>query len=108
MKNRQAGQVSEILTESGYSREDVQRCVALIEKEGLRQGVEETQILEDVACLVFLDDQFSDFKGKHADEKVVSILKKTWAKMSDPGRHLALQIPMTAECTALLSRALNE
>ncbi|WPH03429.1 Hypothetical protein R9X50_00630900 [Acrodontium crateriforme] len=106
LKKRQAKLVGEILEQCGYDEKDTQRCMALIEKEGLRQGEEEVQVLEDVACLVFLDDQFEEFKDKHDDEKIVNILKKTWVKMSEPGQSLALGIPMTDECKALVHRAL--
>lgn len=106
LKKRQAQQVSDILKECGYSDEDVSRCIALIEKEGLKQGEEEVQVLEDVACLVFLDDQFDEFKDKHDEAKIVTILKKTWVKMSKRGQDLALQIPMTDDCKDLVQKAL--
>ena len=106
LKKRQAELVGEIL-EPYYSDEDLKRCMALIEKEGLKQGEEEVQILEDVACLVFLDDQFEEFQKKHDEEKMVNILKKTWGKMSPKGHELALEIPMTEECRALVQKALN-
>lgn len=107
LKKRQAQQVSDILKECGYPDEDVSRCISLIEKEGLKQGEEEVQILEDVACLVFLDDQFDDFKDKHNEQKIVNILQKTWVKMSKQGQDLALQIPMTDKCQALVQKALD-
>ncbi|KAI7240835.1 hypothetical protein KC330_g1078 [Hortaea werneckii] len=106
LKKRQAQQVSDILKGCGYGDADVSRCIALIEKEGLKQGEEEVQVLEDVACLVFLDDQFDEFKDKHDEDKIVTILKKTWVKMSKEGQDLALQIPMTDECKALVQKAL--
>ena len=81
--------------------------MALVEKEGLKQGEEEVQALEDVACLVFLDDQFEQFKEKHDEEKIINILKKSWVKMSPKGQEMALAIPMTDECKALVQQALN-
>ncbi|EMC92034.1 hypothetical protein BAUCODRAFT_78464 [Baudoinia panamericana UAMH 10762] len=107
LKKRQAQLVGQILDECGYPLTDTKRCMALIEKEGLKQGEEEVQVLEDVACLVFLDDQFDEFKEKHDEEKIVNILKKTWVKMSKEGQDLALQIPMTDECKALVQKALS-
>ncbi|KAK5134505.1 hypothetical protein LTR08_006422 [Meristemomyces frigidus] len=107
LKKRQAQQVSDILHECGYSDADVKTCIALIEKEGLKQGEEEVQVLEDVACLVFLDDQFEEFKDKHDEGKIVHILKKTWGKMSKRGQELALGLPMTEECKALVGKALE-
>ena len=43
-------------------------------------------------------------KGKPTIE--VNILKKTWVKMSKQGQDMALQIPMTDECKALVGKAL--
>jgi hypothetical protein len=106
LKKRQAEQVGKIL-EAYYSKEEVERCMALIEKEGLKQGEEEVQVLEDVACLVFLDDQFDEFQKKHDEDKMVGILKKTWGKMSKTGQEMALEIPMTEDCKALVQKALN-
>lgn len=105
LKKRQAKLVGEIVGKY-YSEEDVKRCMSLIEKEGLKQGEEEVACLEDVACLVFLDDQFAEFKDKHDEEKIVNILRKTWGKMSPRGQEMALGIPMTEECKALVQKAL--
>ncbi|KAF2726066.1 hypothetical protein K431DRAFT_299179 [Polychaeton citri CBS 116435] len=107
LKKRQAKIAVGILEAAGYGKDDLERCSALIEKEGLRQGEEEVQVLEDVACLVFLDDQFNEFKDKHDEEKIVNILKKTWVKMSERGHEMALGIPMTDDCKALVGRALS-
>lgn len=106
LKKRQAEQVGKILEEY-YSTPDIERCMALIEKEGLKQGGEEVQVLEDVACLVFLDDQFDEFQKKHDEDKLVGILKKTWIKMSKTGQDMALEIPMTDDSKALVQKALN-
>ena len=106
LKKRQAKLVGEIM-DLYYPPDDTKRCMALIEKEGLKQGEEEVQVLEDVACLVFLDDQFDQFKEKHDEGIIVNILKKTWVKMSSRGQEMALEIPMTDECKALVQKALN-
>lgn len=106
LQKRQADLLGRIM-EKSYSVEEVSRGMGLVEKQGLKQGEEEVQVLEDVACLVFLDDQFNQFKEKHDEEKIVNILKKTWVKMSPKGREMALEIPMTEECRALVQKALN-
>lgn len=84
------------------------RVAALIGKKNLATD-EEAQALEDVACLVFLDDQLDDFDGKpdHDEDKVVSILRKTWVKMSPRGREMALQMKHSDRATALLGKALH-
>ncbi|KAK8211369.1 hypothetical protein M8818_003336 [Zalaria obscura] len=106
LKKRQAQLVAPILEECGYDTKDVDRVKALIEKEGLRQGDPEVQALEDVACLVFLDDQFEDFEKEHDEDKIIKILQKTWVKMGDKGHQLALQIPMAQRCQELVGKAL--
>lgn len=106
LKKRQAEQVEQICKEAGYTDELAGRVAALIRKEDLKQD-EETQILEDVACLVFLDDQFEQFEKEHDEEKIISILRKTWGKMSEKGHELALQIPMSGRPQELVQKALE-
>lgn len=106
LQKRQADLLGEIL-EKYYDREQTDRAMALVRKEGLKQAEEEVQVLEDVACLVFLDDQFDQFIQKHDEEKIVNVLKKSWVKMSPKGHEMALEIPMTDECKVLVQKALN-
>jgi len=79
---------------------------ALIRKEDLKKN-EETQVLEDVACLVFLDDQFEEFEKEHNEDKIVTILQKTWVKMSPKGHELALGINMSDGAKKLVLKALG-
>lgn len=106
LKKRQAEMAAQICTEVGYSAEDAGRVASMIRKEDLKQD-EETQVLEDVACLVFLDDQFEEFERQHDEEKIVRILRKTWGKMSEEGHNLALEIPMSERCKDLVGKALT-
>ena len=96
---------SQICIDCGYSEDDALRVAHLIRKEDLKKD-EETQTLEDVACLVFLDDQFEEFEKQHDEEKIVRILQKTWGKMSEKGHELALSLPMSERCKDLVSKAL--
>ncbi|KAF1990728.1 glutamyl-tRNA synthetase [Aulographum hederae CBS 113979] len=106
LKKRQAEQTAQVCLDSGYSTEDAARVGALIRKEGLKND-EETQILEDVACLVFLEDQFEEFEKGHDEEKIIGILRKTWGKMSEKGRELALTIAMDGRPKELVEKALS-
>jgi hypothetical protein len=106
LKKRQAEQVSEICKESGLDQEVCERVAALIRKEDLGTD-EETKALEDVACLVFLDDQFEEFEKGYDEEKVIQILKRTWGKMSEKGHNLALQIPMSDKAKGLVGKAIT-
>lgn len=105
LKKRQAELAQHICLTSGYSMEDSTRVAALIRKENLKKDVE-TQVLEDVACLVFLDVQFEGFEQQHDEDKIVSILRKTWAKMSDEGHALAVCIPMSDRAAKIVAKAL--
>jgi hypothetical protein len=111
-KAQAAVQVAELLSSSAaiqpaLAQDEVERVAALVRKEDL-QGNEETQALEDVACLVFLDDQFDDFEKKSDldEDKMVGILRKTWVKMSERGRELALGMEHSERAKALIQKAL--
>ncbi|KAI9752579.1 MAG: hypothetical protein M4579_005577 [Chaenotheca gracillima] len=105
LKKRQADQAADICSQCGMTEDETSRVAALIRKENLKKD-DETQILEDVACLVFLDDQFEEFEKEHDEDKIISILKKTWGKMSDEGHELALQIQMSERAKGLVAKAL--
>ena len=105
LKKRQADLAEKICLDCGYPGDDAMRVAQLIRKEDLKND-EETQTLEDVACLVFLDDQFEEFEKQHDEGKIIKILQKTWGKMSPRGHELALELPMSGRCKELISKAL--
>ncbi|KAM3071870.1 hypothetical protein ACMFMG_009724 [Clarireedia jacksonii] len=105
LKKRQADLASAICIGCNFTAEEAEAVAALIRKEDLKQN-EETQVLEDVACLVFLDDQFEEFEKGMEEEKMLGILRKTWAKMSEEGRRLALEIGMSERNRGLVEKAL--
>ncbi|OHV12169.1 DUF4202 domain-containing protein [Kushneria phosphatilytica] len=105
LKQRQADLAQEIVLECGYDRETAERVAALVRKEDLRHDVD-TRALEDTACLVFLQYEFDAFAAKHEDERVVTILRRTWRKMSERGHQLAGEIHLTGRSRALVERAL--
>ena len=106
LKKRQAEQASEVCSASGYGPEDAERIAALVRKEDLKQD-EETMVLEDVACLVFLDDQFEEFEKNHDEEKIINILRKTWGKMSPKGQDMARSMKMEGRPAELMKKALE-
>lgn len=95
----------EILESVGYDAKTIARVQALLRKERLKRDPE-AQTLEDVACLVFLENYFADFSKDHDPAKVVDILRKTWAKMSPSGHAAALELKLAADARALLDAAL--
>ena len=95
---------AEILRAAGYGDAVVARVGALLRKERLKADPE-VQLLEDVACLVFLQHYLPAFAAQHADDKLVDILGKTWRKMSAQGRAAALALDLEPRVRALVSRA---
>jgi hypothetical protein len=93
------------MAEAGYAADAIARVQALIRKEGVKRDAE-AQAVEDVACLVFLEHYFSAFAMKHDHEKLVRIVRKTWAKMSETGHAAALKLPMEPDHDALVREAL--
>lgn len=113
LKAQAAAQVAELLESAELQpcipQSDRARIAALIRKEKLDSDPE-AQALEDVACLVFLDDQFDDFeKRDDVDEaKIINILRKTWGKMSQRGREIALGMKLSDRARDLIGRALAD
>ena len=96
----------EILAKAGYDEPAIQRVQALVRKEKLKQDAE-AQLLEDVICLVFLENYLPDFAQKHDEAKLVEILRKTWRKMSPRGHEAALGLKLSAPLRALVEKALT-
>ena len=107
LKRRQGDLASAICIGCNFTTEEAEQVAKLIRKEDLKKN-EQTQILEDVACLVFLDDQFEAFEKEHDEKKIIGILRKTWGKMSEKGHQLALKIPMSESSKELIGKALAE
>ena len=110
LKKRQAEQVKEICLQCDYSEEEAGQVASLIAKEDLKRGGDtgdpDAQIVEDVACLVFLEDQFDAFEKNHDEEKIINILKRTWVKMGKRGQDLALAMNMSDRAKELVGKAL--
>ena len=79
LKLMHAGLMEEIMATNGYDTEIIKQVKLLINKNKLKTDLASQQ-LEDVVCLVFLKHYFTDFLQKHDDDKVISILQKTWQK----------------------------
>ncbi len=95
-----------ILHELGYEQAVIDRVRSLLKKERLKADAE-TQALEDVICVVFLENYFAEFAARHDEEKVIGILRRTWAKMSQVGRDAALRLPMSPAAAELIGKALG-
>ncbi|MEM1336813.1 MAG: DUF4202 domain-containing protein [Bacteroidota bacterium] len=106
LKQFHAKRAAEILREVGYEPELVERVKFLLLKKKLKRDAE-TQTLEDVICLVFLKYYFEPFLGKHDDAKIISILQKTWKKMSEKGQQAAVELDLSDKGKDLITKALK-
>jgi hypothetical protein len=106
LKKFHAKTTAVILQKAGYEEEFIARVSFLIEKKLLKKD-EETQLLEDVICLVFLEYYLDPFVHKHDREKMKNIILKTWNKMSEKGHQEALKINFSPENLELIKEALG-
>lgn len=105
LKQLHAEKVGRIMREAGYPEESVEKVARIILKKNIRDP--ESQTVEDALCLVFLERQFTDLNSKEPEEKMLEILRKTWRKMGEKGRAVALTLALPAPEQALLKKALT-
>ncbi|MCF6351807.1 MAG: DUF4202 domain-containing protein [Cyclobacteriaceae bacterium] len=106
LKDFHANKAKSILKKVGYNSDEIDKIVFLLQKKQLKKNAE-TQTLEDVICLVFLEYYFLKFSDKYAEEKLIDIIQKTWKKMSDKGHEAALKIKYSDKSLSLINKALS-
>lgn len=106
LKKFHAQTTAAILEKVGYDANFIDRVSFLIEKKQLKKD-EETQLLEDVICLVFMDYYLEPFVEKHDAEKLKNIILKTWNKMSEKGHQQALKISYSDTNLQLIKEAIG-
>ena len=87
-----ANTTADIMQKIGYDEESIERVKKSIGKKGIKLNPD-TQLLEDVTDLVFIEHYMLAFAEKYADydeEKWINIVRKTWNKMSDKAHEFAL------------------
>ncbi|WP_310379162.1 DUF4202 domain-containing protein [Flavobacterium sp.] len=106
LKKFHAKTTAVILEKAGYDATFIARVSFLIEKKLLKKD-QETQLLEDVICLVFLEFYLEPFVLKHDTEKLKNIILKSWNKMSENGQQEALKIKFSAANLQLIKEAIG-
>ncbi len=101
-----AEKAASLLGGVGYDQSTIDRVKEIVRKQKLKSD-EEVQTIENALCLVFLQYQFDELIAKLSSEKMISILRKTWGKMSEPGQVAAQTLSYSVEAQALLSEALQ-
>jgi hypothetical protein len=101
-----ASKTSEILQNLNFDTQTINRVQELNLKKGIKTDTE-AQIIEDILCLVFLENHIDDFAPSQDEEVLTNIIQKTWKKMSELGRTEALKISYKPEILAFLKKALS-
>jgi hypothetical protein len=98
--------VEPILQEAGYEPTTIEKVKFLLLKKELGSNAE-TQTLEDVVCLVFIQHYLEEFASHHDDDKVADILRKTMKKMSPRCIREASNLKVSERIQGLLLKAVG-
>jgi hypothetical protein len=82
----------QLMKQAGYDEDMIERVKTAVGKKGLKVNPE-TQMLEDVTDLVFIEYYMLEFAGQkpdYSEAKWLDIVGKTWKKMSDAAHAYAL------------------
>ena len=81
-----------VMQKAGYDDEMIARVKTIVSKKELKVNPE-TQMLEDVAGLVFIEHYMAGFAAQHSEydeAKWIRIIHRTWLKMSARAHEFAL------------------
>lgn len=87
-----ANTAGDLLKQVGYDDGVITRVKDAVAKRRIKENPD-TQLLEDIADLVFLEYYMQPFVDKHpeySEEKWIGIILKTWKKMSEDAQAFAL------------------
>ncbi|WDE98365.1 DUF4202 domain-containing protein [Lentisphaera profundi] len=98
--------LSEIMDECDYSLTEIDRAKEACQKKNFKNN-EDSQCVEDCACMVFLNYYFDDFIAKHSDERLIDIVGKTWGKMSEKAHDAALKLDLSEKALSIVKAALG-
>lgn len=103
---------AKLLAQAGYGEDVIERVKQAVGKRALKVNPD-TQLLEDVAGLTFIEHYMLNFAGKHPEydeAKWIDIIRKTWKKMSSRAQQFALTggIKLPEPLIPLIQKALSE
>lgn len=94
LKKVHAETVAEAMSAAGYEAADIERVQAIVQKKNLRSDPD-VQTHEDALCLVFVATQFDELASRFDRDKMIDIVAKTLAKMSERGIEAALGLDLS-------------
>ena len=106
-----ADTAGELIRQAGYDDAMIERVKKAVGKRALKVNPD-TQLLEDVANLVFIEHYMLNFaaaKPDYDEERWLEIVRKTWKKMSDAGHAFALsgKLKLPEPLLPLITKALG-
>ena len=106
-----ANTLADLMEKAGYDEASLERVKLAVGKKGLKKNPD-TQLVEDVAALVFIEHYMLAFAEKHPEydeAKWIDIIQKTWRKMSEQGQQFALSgsIALPESLVPLIQKALS-
>ena len=101
-----------LCAQAGVPEETIERVRQAVGKRALKVNAD-TQLLEDVIDLVFIEHYMLDFAGKHPEydeAKWLDIIRKTWRKMSERAHAFALsgKVRLPEPLVPLIQKAIAE
>lgn len=86
-----ADTAGELMRQAGYDEATIAQVQAAVGKQDLKANPD-TQLVEDISCLVFIEHYMLGFAGQQAEyteQKWLGIIRKTWNKMSPAAQAFA-------------------
>ena len=101
-----------LLEQAGYGEDVTGRVRAAVAKQRIKENPD-TQLLEDVTDLTFLEHYLLEFAEKHPEydeDKWLDIIRKTWKKMSGDAQAFALSgsIRLPESLLPLIQKAVSD
>ncbi len=87
-----AQKTTQYMQQAGYDVSSIERVKLAIGKKNIKTNLD-TQMLENIAALVFIEHYMQAFVDNHPEydeKKWIDIIKKTWRKMSEAAQQFAL------------------
>lgn len=108
-RDHHASLTSAIMRRHGYADGEIAQVVKIIRKEQLKRDPE-SQALENVVAVVFVQHYLDEFVAGHPDyddAKLAGILKKTLRKMDSTGHAAALALDLPPATVRLVGMAMT-
>ncbi|MBG9998872.1 DUF4202 domain-containing protein [Pseudoalteromonas sp. NSLLW24] len=101
----------ELMKQAGFNDTDQNRVYNAVAKKDIKRNPD-SQLVEDVASLVFIEHYmlgFASAKPDYNEEKWIGIIRRTWQKMSDEAHEFVLtgNITLPTPLVGLIHKALE-